>query len=1439
MGDANNLGDLQVNITGDFSELQTAIDQSVTVAQDGSQQIASALQGIADASGLAGGDLALFKSVLEADAAAGITLEQSLSDLADSAKTVGDEVSGAAAAALEQLQSAAEGAGSAADGATGSVNDLGGAITEAGKAAEEGTSFLEAFGAVALGWAGLELSVAGIKEIAAAMLETYANVEKATIALTALTGSASAAGDAIAIVKNLAIQDALSFPGLLVAYQRMAAFGFATEAIPGVLQAAADAAAATGRSFDTVTNSISRMALSGTAASRQLATLGISLQDLGTALGTTSSQAAAAFKALDPSDRLVIIEDALQKYQGVAQAVAQGVAGQFQNLETQADFVFESMGQAIAPAAEAILGFASKVVLPTAQLVADAFAAMGSAESLFASSIAAATPTFVSWAASFLGVPTTADQVKKSLSDASTSVDQFGGAFSTSGAIIDAFAPGVRIASEALGLLALGVETVTNTTPGADSMIQQFTAHLNALSSAARMGGTAFTEAWNFSLVSAGFAGLDSGTVALVASQQKLRGAVAEAQTSVTGLTLALSKHITVSDSGISTVDLLAAAHVKLTAAQKALATSLGESTKATKDAKDSWDALVTTENKNNDALKNAQDTWDALSSAFNAGKDSINGMAVNLKTLSDAANNVAAAYLKATGAVQQWDANAITMAKGIQDEANQFTTLQNAVSKTSAVFLALQAQYKLDVEAGTATDQQLQKLTISYNDNQKAIGALQKATEPVAGTMADVKGQVSDLATVMVNGKEITLALTKAQNDQANVADLDAKATGDQTKAVVDQNGASATQVLLQNAVANATGTATIAHDADTSAIIKNTGSTNDNVVAKKHAQDAADVLAQHEKALNDAWAAGDIVVQRYDSDVVHIVGSANDAATAQGNLNQKLADEAKFAISAEGATNDQANALIKLATDADAATAALTRLNSTSGKSGGGKSGGATSGGNPNDPAAGDQGALTSALLGDMAGNAAAQMLVMPGSAIGGAFVGAVQVAMTNTVNMAQAMADATGQVVTFGNSTATPVNMAKALAATYAALVASNQAATAATTANTTAITANTTAATAATTAATATVASLQQIQAASDALTAAEAKYAADLASGVGNLTQDLTAVGDAATALSTITGAQTDATVASTTATQQNTTAATASTAATTAATVAATNTAAALTDTGTALQQSLLPSVGQWVNGVLQATSTANQWNEALQTGTLSVQTAATDMAVNVASFASGAQAITGVITDASNALSGMATGVRDAVTGVLNWTASLNQMQLATQRGYIDVQTAAGDVRVGLADVNSGSQALVSTITDAGNAFDQVATGVRDATTGILTWTATLAEMQVASQRGILNVQTPTGLVQVNVADLNPGGQGMTSNSQQYGPGSSGYEGGFGPNSSVDQYPAGSAPPSVQLTVNVTGNSVTSQALVDQLANKVGSAIITNLRTVAGLKLS
>ena len=197
----------------------------------------------------------------------------------------------------------------------------------------------------------------GLEEIGREALTAYAGVERADIALTFLTKDAAGAASTIERLKELSMSDALSFPDLLQAQVRMTAFGFSAASIPPLMQAAADTAAGTFRDFDSVTNAIERMALGGLAGGRQLATLGISAEDLGKALGVTGSEAQKAFKALDVADRVEKLTEALQKFHGAAAAMADSLTGQWQKFQNQLHFTMEEIGKFGATDANQFLGW--------------------------------------------------------------------------------------------------------------------------------------------------------------------------------------------------------------------------------------------------------------------------------------------------------------------------------------------------------------------------------------------------------------------------------------------------------------------------------------------------------------------------------------------------------------------------------------------------------------------------------------------------------------------------------------------------------------------------------------------------------------------------------------------------------------------------------------------------------------------------------------------------------------------------------------------------------------------------------------------------------------------------------------------------------------------------------------------------------------------------
>jgi hypothetical protein len=301
------IGNINVDIIGDWSDLQTAIDQATSASQAGAEQISSAFTSAASDAGNLGS-----------------AAEEASPKLAD----LGASEHGAAESAAE---------------AAGGLKEMAEQLTLLG----ESLAITE-----------------GIKEFGDEALSTYAEVEKVSISLTALTGSADLAEASIERMKELAMSDALSFPSLLAADQKMTAFGFTTEQTEASLKAIADVAGATGKDFESVADTFDRMVLSGTANARMLAGLGINTTILGEAMGVSANEAAKVYKALDMEDRITALTEAFSKFGGVAQAQAQGLSGQWQNFKTQFELVAEDVGKALLPLAQTFLDTFQRDIIP-------------------------------------------------------------------------------------------------------------------------------------------------------------------------------------------------------------------------------------------------------------------------------------------------------------------------------------------------------------------------------------------------------------------------------------------------------------------------------------------------------------------------------------------------------------------------------------------------------------------------------------------------------------------------------------------------------------------------------------------------------------------------------------------------------------------------------------------------------------------------------------------------------------------------------------------------------------------------------------------------------------------------------------------------------------------------------------------------------------------
>lgn len=105
----------------------------------------------------------------------------------------------------------------------------------------------------------------------------------------------------------------------------------------------------TGRSIESMQGSLQKMVMSGNAGQRQLQNLGITTEDLATAMGVSADEAKEAFEALTPDQRL----EALTKAMGDGTAANEMYKNSYEGLKTQAETAMAGLmgaiGQGILP----------------------------------------------------------------------------------------------------------------------------------------------------------------------------------------------------------------------------------------------------------------------------------------------------------------------------------------------------------------------------------------------------------------------------------------------------------------------------------------------------------------------------------------------------------------------------------------------------------------------------------------------------------------------------------------------------------------------------------------------------------------------------------------------------------------------------------------------------------------------------------------------------------------------------------------------------------------------------------------------------------------------------------------------------------------------------------------------------------------------------------
>lgn len=1525
------LGDLTVNITGDFSELQDAIDEATTAASAGAETISDALQAVVDASGLAGRDLEIFQEILQSDQDAGIALAQSLQDIADSASSLGDEIAAGAQAALgslEELQASGEATAIAwddlatsaqyVDDTLSSVADDSSnaetAIEEISTSAHEAEGGLQgmAEGFLAVGEA-LAISEA-LFEFVQESIEVYGETQNVITSLQLLGATSSEAEETISGLSDMSLNLAIPFGDLEQAARRLTVAFQGVEGIDinDVLLTAANSAALTGKSFDQVTTALQRVEVTGAVTARQLLQLGVTWQQLADTAGTSVGQVQALLKKGGQdatADLQLVMETINSMASGAAQAQAQTILGQITVLKNQVTLLFDAIGQDIAPAVATVVGGISEMItvarsaatafqqlpqsLQSAIVVAGllAAAAVPLAGALGAAGLAVAglntlLPSLEALMATLAGTAaedavaegaaaaaTTAHGVASTRTaaevealtiaeeeqsgviatqmglfgeetvitgaaatqmglfegatvEATTATGLFGtGLLGTIGTVA-AVGAGVVILIEQfiemknilptlgsqlgdiggqLGELAASMGVTVGATNSADSAFVLFEGNARTAGAATTslgteaqqagtvlggLGATFVTLSGNAEGSSTAMAYLKttfetlSGPIGIVLSElQLLSGGITEvtgkfpvmaqaaadaankmqasmeatartqaaaAQGSVqaaSDVAQAAQKEISALDKlgtaatqaqavltamqtsfqtglvipgtkVVATFQDVQAATVNLTKAQTALAGAL-DTTKASGDGvttsakplKDSLDALSDSATKNQQAFLSAYDTYNQLLISYDNGEASFNGVQASVENLATAWKNLSDAQAKATGTLPAWVASESSVAAAVNTEATAMQKLQNTVTQTSAVLAALQQSWQTGVVVpGTAVVGTAESVAKAYLDQQKAIDALQKATDASAYSLEDWTGAAQNANTVMVNGKPVAVALSDAVGDMKISTDASTVSLGANTDGI-------------KNWIAAQQG-ATVQINGQAVAVGNLTGAIDTNTTSKKGAKDASQQLTDQMTQENRAWAMGAIAVQAYNSDTVNLEQTLNDTGTAIKSTTDLLKECIDAQTNLGEVTNEAADALLAEAAAADDAADAIENLNNQTAKSGKGGQGG---------------GSLSS-YLEDAIGIA---QNPATGGALGGGGVNQSQIDA-----MAQELANATNQVVTTLDGQFIPATQSAANEANIQALYTAQQST--ATTANTTATTANTTATTANTTATTSSTTATTSSTSATTQSTYAllgMATGAKDFSTGVSASVDSL---GNVTLAITDATGAVTD------------------------------------------------------FTESAADATDGANNWTTAGQTSTAALQALSNFLTQQ----SNATQTQTTATEGATTALDGLSSSVTEA-------SASLGQLSSQAQQSLTPYQQQQ-------ADQLAYNQQLEA-------AFQQL---------GRLAYGGGGTATPLTSPAGVTYTTTAANPASY-LSGLGNGGPGSGSAApiDSYGPSSYGYEGFSTP---VNTYPSTSAPsPSgVNLQINVTGNTVASDSSIQMLASKVGSAVITQLRTVGGLKL-
>lgn len=377
---AETIGGVVVEITGDYSGLQSDFDAAVAIAVSKGATLGEAINAalklpdttpLTDAlavigaqSDAAASHLEGMASAMESAASAAGTFSSAAEDILQSQREADAELT-TAQNVLAEIQSAYDQGAAGANDLARAADAVDTAFTAANPAIKESGddahSASEGFGDMAtelLKLGGITVSIDALLQLGKAAIEAADQIDDAKTALTTLTGSAEQANTTIAALRDVAQDEGLSFPTLVTAAQRMTAMLPLGSDVADILAHIGNAAELMHTSIEAAATKFDTLVESGNASARSLGSLGIRMDDLDAAMERAGVSAdllgegtKKAFAALDNEDRVNILTDAMSRLDGVAKQMNDDIGGDTVRLMNQWRETLVQIGDAITPIA--------------------------------------------------------------------------------------------------------------------------------------------------------------------------------------------------------------------------------------------------------------------------------------------------------------------------------------------------------------------------------------------------------------------------------------------------------------------------------------------------------------------------------------------------------------------------------------------------------------------------------------------------------------------------------------------------------------------------------------------------------------------------------------------------------------------------------------------------------------------------------------------------------------------------------------------------------------------------------------------------------------------------------------------------------------------------------------------------------------------------------